>query len=102
MSAAQTAAGPSAHETLDPQVIERPLVDEGLLQRLLRRAGRTLARPALCASAARLTLSAQDGDTPLHSAARWGKMEAAVALVKLGADVNAKDKVRRLSLILSF
>ncbi|MFN5118584.1 MAG: YkvA family protein [Cyanobacteriota bacterium] len=47
MSAAQTAAGPSAHETLDPQVIERPLVDEGVLQRLLRRAGRTLARPAL-------------------------------------------------------
>lgn len=46
MSAAQTAAGPAAEEPVDAQVLESSVVDEALLVRLLRRAGRTIARPA--------------------------------------------------------
>ena len=37
----------------------------------------------------------QDGDTPLHEAARNGKAEAAAALLQAGADINAKDNVSR-------
>jgi len=47
MSAAQAAAGPSAPPILEPEVLQGSVVDEALLVRLLRRAGRTLARPAL-------------------------------------------------------
>ncbi|MEB3351615.1 MAG: DUF1232 domain-containing protein [Cyanobacteriota bacterium] len=46
MSSTQ-AIGSDAQPALDPEVVAGPGVDEGLLQRLLRRAGRTLARPAL-------------------------------------------------------
>ena len=47
MSAASSAAGPNGQTTLDAEVLESTVVDEALLARLLRRAGRTLARPAL-------------------------------------------------------
>ena len=47
MSAASSAAGPNGHSTLQPEVLETTVMDEALLVRLLRRAGRTLARPAL-------------------------------------------------------
>ena len=47
MSAASSAAGPNGQTTLQADVLESTVVDEALLVRLLRRAGRTLARPAL-------------------------------------------------------
>jgi uncharacterized membrane protein YkvA (DUF1232 family) len=47
MSAAQTAAGSAAHPTISAEVLQEDLVQEGVLARLLRRAGRTVARPAL-------------------------------------------------------
>ena len=47
MSAAASAAGPKGQTTLNAEVLESTVVDEALLARLLRRAGRTLARPAL-------------------------------------------------------
>jgi uncharacterized membrane protein YkvA (DUF1232 family) len=47
MSAAQTAAGPSAPDSVIPEVITDGVVNEGVFARLLRRAGRTIARPAL-------------------------------------------------------
>ena len=47
MSAASSAAGPNGQTTFNAEVLETTVVDEALLARLLRRAGRTLARPAL-------------------------------------------------------
>jgi uncharacterized membrane protein YkvA (DUF1232 family) len=47
MSAAPSAAGPAAAQTLDAEVLEGTVIDESLLVRLLRRAGRTVARPAV-------------------------------------------------------
>jgi uncharacterized membrane protein YkvA (DUF1232 family) len=48
MSAASTAAGSPASQTvLDPDVVKDTAVDQQLLGRLLGRAGRTVARPAL-------------------------------------------------------
>jgi uncharacterized membrane protein YkvA (DUF1232 family) len=47
MSAATSAAGPNGQTTLPADVLEGTVVDESLLVRLLRRAGRTIARPAL-------------------------------------------------------
>lgn len=47
MSAAQAAAGPAAQDTLATEVMSDAVVDESVLVRLLRRAGRTIARPAL-------------------------------------------------------
>ena len=47
MSAAQAAAGPAAQDTLATEVMPDTVVDESVLARLLRRAGRTIARPAL-------------------------------------------------------
>jgi uncharacterized membrane protein YkvA (DUF1232 family) len=47
MSAAQAAAGPAAQDTLATEVMPNAVVDESVLVRLLRRAGRTIARPAL-------------------------------------------------------
>ena len=47
MSAAQAAAGPAAQDTLTTEVMPNAVVDESVLTRLLRRAGRTIARPAL-------------------------------------------------------
>jgi uncharacterized membrane protein YkvA (DUF1232 family) len=47
MSAAPSAAGPAAQPSIDVEVLEGTLIDENLLGRLLRRAGRTIARPAL-------------------------------------------------------
>ena len=41
------ASNPVNGEPLDAQVLDSTEVDEGALRRLLRRAGRTLARPAL-------------------------------------------------------
>jgi uncharacterized membrane protein YkvA (DUF1232 family) len=41
------ASNPVNGDPLDAQVLDRTEVDEGALRRLLRRAGRTLARPAL-------------------------------------------------------
>ena len=35
----------------------------------------------------------QDGQTALHEAARWGKVEAVEVLVKYGAAVDARNKV---------
>jgi len=47
MSAAAQAAGPNGQTSLTPDVLAGTVVDEALLVRLLRRAGRTIARPAL-------------------------------------------------------
>ena len=47
MSAAQSAAGSAAQPTISAEVLQEDLVQEGVLARLLRRAGRTIARPAL-------------------------------------------------------
>ena len=47
MSAAASAAGPNGQTTLQGDVLDATVVDEAVLARLLRRAGRTLARPAL-------------------------------------------------------
>ena len=48
MSAATTAAGSPASQTvLEPEVVNDTTVDQSLLSRLLGRAGRTVARPAL-------------------------------------------------------
>ncbi|MFN9629496.1 MAG: YkvA family protein [Cyanobacteriota bacterium] len=48
MSAASSAAGSQASQTvLEPEVVNDPAVDQNLLARLLGRAGRTVARPAL-------------------------------------------------------
>jgi uncharacterized membrane protein YkvA (DUF1232 family) len=48
MSAASTAAGSQASQTvLEPEVVNETAVDQNLLSRLLLRAGRTIARPAL-------------------------------------------------------
>lgn len=48
MSAASTAAGSQASQTvLEPEVVNDTAVDSHLLSRLLGRAGRTVARPAL-------------------------------------------------------
>jgi hypothetical protein len=38
--------------------------------------------------------SLQNGETPLIKAAYWGHTSAVVELVRLGADVNATEKVR--------
>jgi len=46
MAATSPAAGPEAHITIHTEVLEGTVVDETLLVKLLRRAGRTLARPA--------------------------------------------------------
>lgn len=47
MAAASPAAGPEAHTTtVHAEVLEGTVVDELLLVKLLRRAGRTIARPA--------------------------------------------------------
>lgn len=42
-----TSAGTDAREAVDAEVLESSVVDEALLLRLLRRAGRLVARPAL-------------------------------------------------------
>jgi uncharacterized membrane protein YkvA (DUF1232 family) len=47
MSAAASAASPNGQTTLQGDVLDATVVDEAVLARLLRRAGRTLARPAL-------------------------------------------------------
>jgi len=47
MSAATQAAGPNGQTSLQADVLDGTAVDEALLVRLLRRAGRTIARPAL-------------------------------------------------------
>jgi uncharacterized membrane protein YkvA (DUF1232 family) len=47
MSAAHAAAGPSAPDSVVPEVLTDGVVNEGVFARLLRRAGRTIARPAL-------------------------------------------------------
>ncbi|MEB3256366.1 MAG: DUF1232 domain-containing protein [Synechococcaceae cyanobacterium] len=47
MSAANTAAGSAAQHAVTTEVLEEGFVKEGVLARLLRRAGRTIARPAL-------------------------------------------------------
>lgn len=47
-----------------------------------------------------LWLHSQDGDTPMHLAARDGKQEAVQLLVKHGADTSIKNKVRRAASLL--
>jgi len=47
MSAATSAAGPNGQTTFATASADATVVDEALLVRLLRRAGRTIARPAL-------------------------------------------------------
>jgi len=47
MSAATSAAGPNGQTTFAAASADATVVDEALLVRLLRRAGRTIARPAL-------------------------------------------------------
>jgi len=37
----------SGNDVVEAEVIDSEVIDEGLLRRLLRRAGRALARPAL-------------------------------------------------------
>lgn len=39
--------------------------------------------------------SVQDGWTPLHHACRYNRADIAKELINRGADVNAKNKVRR-------
>jgi hypothetical protein len=39
-------------------------------------------------------LSQETGETPLHCACKYSKSDAVRALLELGADLNAKDKVR--------
>jgi uncharacterized membrane protein YkvA (DUF1232 family) len=46
MAAASPAEGASSQQTVEAEVLESSVVDEALLIRLLRRAGRTVARPA--------------------------------------------------------
>jgi uncharacterized membrane protein YkvA (DUF1232 family) len=46
MAAASPAADPSDGSTVQAEVIDGTVVDEGVLVRLLRRAGRAVARPA--------------------------------------------------------
>lgn len=47
MAAAPSAAGPAVDPIVDTEVLESTVIDESLLRRLLRRAGRAIARPAL-------------------------------------------------------
>lgn len=47
MASAAPAAGPASPPAIDAEVLEATAVDESLLITLLRRAGRTIARPAL-------------------------------------------------------
>lgn len=48
MSAASSAAGhPASQSVIEPEVVNDAVLDANLLSRLLRRAGRTVARPAL-------------------------------------------------------
>lgn len=47
MAAAPSAAGPAAEPILETEVLNGTVIDESLLLRLLRRAGRTIARPAV-------------------------------------------------------
>ena len=47
MAAASSAAGPAVDPIVDTEVLESTVIDESLLRRLLRRAGRAIARPAL-------------------------------------------------------
>jgi uncharacterized membrane protein YkvA (DUF1232 family) len=53
------ASGPDHETTVETEVLESTVVDEGVLRRLLRRAGRAIALPAL--ECVELLL---DGDTP--------------------------------------
>jgi uncharacterized membrane protein YkvA (DUF1232 family) len=46
MAGAPSATAPSDQPPIDTEVLESSVVDEALLLRLLRRAGRTIARPA--------------------------------------------------------
>ena len=45
--------------------------------------------------AERMISSVQDGWTPLHHACRYNRADIAKELINRGADVNAKNKVRR-------
>jgi uncharacterized membrane protein YkvA (DUF1232 family) len=47
MSAANTAAGSAAQNAVTAEVLQEDFVQEGVFAKLLRRAGRTIARPAL-------------------------------------------------------
>ena len=40
-------------------------------------------------------LSSQAGDSALIKAARWGKTEVAVELIKAGVNLNLQNKVQR-------
>jgi uncharacterized membrane protein YkvA (DUF1232 family) len=47
MAASSSPDAPSSEQTVEAEVLESTVVDEGTLVRLLRRAGRAVARPAL-------------------------------------------------------
>ena len=47
-------------------------------------------------------LSSQDGYSALMWAARWGKTEVVVELIKAGANLNLQNKVQRLSILCMF
>lgn len=47
MAAAPSAAGPAAEPILETEVLKGTVIDESLLLRLLKRAGRSIARPAV-------------------------------------------------------
>jgi uncharacterized membrane protein YkvA (DUF1232 family) len=47
MAASSSPDDPSSDQTVDAEVLESTVVDEGTLVRLLRRGGRAIARPAL-------------------------------------------------------
>jgi hypothetical protein len=49
----------------------------------------------VCVSCADGCRAPQDGRTPLMCAARGGKLEVARELISKGADIEAKDRVRR-------
>ena len=44
-------------------------------------------------------LSSQDGNSALMRAAKWGKTEVVMKLIKAGAYLNLQNKVQRLSIL---
>ena len=49
-----------------------------------------------------MSVSSQDGESPLIRAAYWGKTEVVVELIKGGASLNLQTKVQRLSIFTTY
>ena len=54
----------------------------------------TYSCPRLCLSVRIYVWIMQDGETPLHGAAREGHLKVVVLLLEKGADPNLADRVR--------